>query len=124
MQLPYYGVFDFIAFNYEKGAVTLTGYAYSAQLKGDAERAVKRASGVDEMKDKIEELPASLTDDEVRWRTYYAIYRDTPSSRATPREAGCCGDTATRSAVRHCVRSVPGRFSAWKRRATTPFTSS
>ena len=34
MQLPYDGVFDFIAFSYEKGAVTLmTGHAYAAQLK-------------------------------------------------------------------------------------------
>jgi hypothetical protein len=29
MQLPYYGVFDFIAFSYDKGKVTLTGYAYA-----------------------------------------------------------------------------------------------
>src|SRR5579864_1068016 len=68
MQLPYYGVFDFIAFTYEKGTVTLTGYAYATQLKADAERAVKRASGIDEVTDKIEELPASLSDDELRWR--------------------------------------------------------
>jgi hypothetical protein len=55
MQLPYDGVFDFIAFSYEKGAVTLmTGHAYAAQLKADAERALKRASGVDEVKDKID----------------------------------------------------------------------
>src|SRR5262245_10005507 len=26
LRLPYYGVFDFLAFNYEKGTVTLTGY--------------------------------------------------------------------------------------------------
>jgi hypothetical protein len=28
LQLPYYGVFDFIAFSYNKGTVTLMGYAY------------------------------------------------------------------------------------------------
>ena len=84
MQLPYYGVFDFIAFSYEKGAVTLTGYAYSAPLKADAERAVKRAAGVDEVKDKIEQLPASPTDDELRWRAYYTIYRDPFLSRYAP----------------------------------------
>jgi hypothetical protein len=27
MQLPYYGVFDFLAFSYDKGTVTLMGYA-------------------------------------------------------------------------------------------------
>jgi hyperosmotically inducible protein len=84
MQLPYYGVFDFIAFSYEKGTVTLTGYAYSAQLKADAERAVKRATGVDQVKDKIEELPTSPTDDELRWRAYYTIYRDPFLSRYAP----------------------------------------
>jgi hypothetical protein len=25
LQLPYYGVFDFLAFSYDKGTVTLTG---------------------------------------------------------------------------------------------------
>src|SRR6202043_3900057 len=42
MQMPYYGVFDFIAFTYNKGTVTLGGYAYHPTLKADAERAVKR----------------------------------------------------------------------------------
>jgi hyperosmotically inducible protein len=84
LQLPYYGVFDFIAFSYDKGTVTLTGYAYSPRLKTDAERAVKRASGVDRVIDKIEELPVSLNDDELRWRTYYAIYRDPFLSRYAP----------------------------------------
>ena len=45
LQLPYYGVFDFIAFGYAKGTVTLVGYAYHPGLKADAERAVKRAHG-------------------------------------------------------------------------------
>jgi BON domain-containing protein len=84
LQLPYYGVFDFIAFSYDKGTVTLVGYAYHPNLKKDAERAVKRASGVDEVIDKIEELPPSPNDDELRWRTYYAIYRDPFLSRYAP----------------------------------------
>jgi len=84
MQLPYYGVFDFLAFRYDKGTVTLMGYAYHATLKHDAERAAKRASGVDQMISKIEELPASQIDDELRWKTYYAIYRDPFLSRYAP----------------------------------------
>src|SRR5262245_18941417 len=84
MQLPYYGVFDFLAFSYSKGTVTLAGYAYHPTLKKDAERAVKRASGVDEVGNKIEELPVSLNDDELRWKTYYAIYRDPFLSRYAP----------------------------------------
>jgi hyperosmotically inducible protein len=84
MHLPYYGVFDFLAFSYDRGTVTLMGYAYRPQLKHDAVRAVKQASNVDEVKDKIEELPVSTADDELRWRTYYAIYRDPFLSRYAP----------------------------------------
>ena len=84
LQLPYYGVFDFLAFSYEKGTVTLMGYAYHLTLKQDAARAAKRASGVDQVLDKIEELPVSQFDDELRWRTYYAIYRDPFLSRYAP----------------------------------------
>src|SRR5213594_3179446 len=84
LQLPYYGVFDFLAFSYDKGTVTLMGYAYHQTLKQDAARAAKRASGVDQVIDKIEELPVSQFDDDLRWRAYYAIYRDPFLSRYAP----------------------------------------
>ena len=84
LQLPYYGVFDFLAFSYDKGTVTLMGYAYHPTLKHDAARAAKRASGVDQVIEQIEELPVSQFDDELRWRTYYAIYRDPFLSRYAP----------------------------------------
>jgi hyperosmotically inducible protein len=84
MQLPYYGVFDFMAFSYEKGIVTLTGYAYHGTLKADAVRAVKRAARVDQVTDKIEELPPSSMDDNLRWQVYYKIYRDPFLSRYAP----------------------------------------
>jgi hyperosmotically inducible protein len=84
LQLPYYGVFDFLAFSYNKGTVTLMGYAYHPGLKSDAERAVKRVSGVDSVQNKIEALPPSPNDDELRWKIYYAIYRDPFLSRYAP----------------------------------------
>lgn len=84
MQLPYYGVFDFLAFKYENGTVTLMGYAYRPSLKSDAERAVRRASGVDQVVNQVEVLPVSQRDDDVRWKTYYAIYRDPFLSRYAP----------------------------------------
>jgi hypothetical protein len=84
LQLPYYSVFDYLAFKYDKGTVTLMGYAYHLGLKQDAVRAAKRAPGVDQVIDKIEELPASPMDDELRWKTYYAIYRDPFLSRYAP----------------------------------------
>jgi hyperosmotically inducible protein len=84
LQMPYYGVFDFIGFGYNKGTVTLAGYAYHSGLKQDAERAVKRASGVDMVIDKIEELPPLQNDDQLRWKIYYAIYRDPFLSKYAP----------------------------------------
>jgi hyperosmotically inducible protein len=85
LQLPYYGVFDFLAFKYDpKGVVTLMGFAYHSALKSDAEHAVRRVSGVKEVGNKIEELSSSPNDDDLRWKTYYAIYRDPFLSRYAP----------------------------------------
>jgi len=84
LQLPYYSVFDFLAFAYDRGTVVVRGYAYALGLKKDAERAIKRASGVDAVVNKIEELPPNQTDDQIRWATYYKIYRDPFLSRYAP----------------------------------------
>jgi hyperosmotically inducible periplasmic protein len=84
LRLPYYGVFDAIGFSYDKGTVTLEGYAYRPSLKSDAERAVKRVAGVDTVVNKIVELPPSTNDDELRWRTFYAIYTNAFLSRYAP----------------------------------------
>ena len=51
----------------------LAGYSYQGNLKTDAERAVRRTSGVDEVANKIEDLPASPNDDRIRWATFYRI---------------------------------------------------
>lgn len=103
LQLPYYGVFDFLAFNYEKGTVTLRGFAYSLGLKNNAERAVKRVSGVDTVVNEVEDLPSSTFDDDLRWRTYYAIYRDPFLSRYAPGGAMLWGHA-------HRYRGPFGRF--------------
>jgi len=84
LQLPYYGVFDFLAFSYDHGTVTVGGFAYALGLKHDAERAIKRASGVDTVVNNIDELPPNQTDDQIRWATYYKIYRDPFLSRYAP----------------------------------------
>ena len=75
-RLPNYGVFDFLSFSIERGTVTLVGYAYSGTLPSDAERAVKRVAGVDEVANQIERLPASPNDDRIRSATFYRIYTD------------------------------------------------
>ena len=83
-RLPTYGVFDFISFGYERGKVTLSGYAYQGGLKSHAANAVKRVSGVDEVDNKIELLPAAPDDDRIRWATFYKIYGDGSLSRYSP----------------------------------------
>jgi len=83
-RLPYYGVFDFLAFSVERGTVTLTGYAYHGSLRDAAESATRRVSGVDEIANRVELLPASQNDDRIRWATFYQIYTDTFLSRYAP----------------------------------------
>jgi hyperosmotically inducible protein len=84
LQLPYYSVFDFIAFKYDKGTAVLMGYAYAPSLKHDAEHAVKRVAGVDTVDNRIEQLPPSQQDDDIRWKVYYAIYTDPFLSKYAP----------------------------------------
>jgi hyperosmotically inducible periplasmic protein len=83
-RLPYYGVFDFIVFRVDGGTVYLAGYSFEGRLRKDAETATKRASGVNEVANKIEVLPASQNDDRIRWETFYRIYTDDFLSRYAP----------------------------------------
>jgi osmotically-inducible protein OsmY len=87
--LPYYGVFDLLTFQVsDKGVVTLGGYVVNGSLKGDAEHEVKKVDGVTEVANRIEIAPASISDDDVRWAVYRAIYRDSFLSRyGTPDDA-------------------------------------
>jgi osmotically-inducible protein OsmY len=82
-RLPQYGVFDFLAFTLDRGVVTLSGYSYTGQLKTDAERAARRVSGVDEVANRLEVLPASFIDDRIRRDAFYRIYTDSFLSRYT-----------------------------------------
>jgi osmotically-inducible protein OsmY len=83
-RLPYYGVFDYLVFRVDRGTVYLAGYSYQGNLKADAEMATKRASGVDEVANRIEVLPPSPNDDRIRWATFYRIYTDDFLSRYAP----------------------------------------
>ena len=83
-RLPYYGVFDYIVFRVDGGTVYLAGYSFENRLKADAEMAARRASGVVEVANKIEMLPASPNDDRIRWATFYRIYTDDVLSRYAP----------------------------------------
>ena len=72
--LPFFGVFDNIAFRVEGYTVTLMGQVTNPTLKGDAERAVKGIEGVERVNNQIELLPLSPNDDRLRLALYRAIY--------------------------------------------------
>ncbi len=74
--LPWYGVFDDLAFNVNGGTVTLLGQVVKPVLKDDAEHAVKRVEGVTSVVNNIEVLPVSMMDDQLRRAVYRAIYGD------------------------------------------------
>jgi hyperosmotically inducible protein len=84
MRLPYYGVFDFLAFSVNGSTVTLGGEVYNATIKRDAEREVKRIQGVENVVNNIEVLPVSPFDDDIRWAAFRAIYHDNSLSRYLP----------------------------------------
>lgn len=81
VMLPYYSVFDNLAFKVDGGTVTLLGQVRNATLKSDAEAAVKRIEGVDNVNNQIEVLPASPGDDRLRIAVFHAIYRNTALQR-------------------------------------------
>jgi hyperosmotically inducible periplasmic protein len=76
LMLPYFGVFDYIAFKVEGDTVTLLGSVVRPVLKSDAENVVKRIEGVSRVNNQIEVLPPSSMDDQIRLRLFRAIYGD------------------------------------------------
>jgi hyperosmotically inducible protein len=76
LMLPYYGVFDDLAFRVDGNTVTLLGAVTRPTLKSDAEAAVKRVEGVEKVINQIEVLPLSPMDDRIRMAEYRAIYGD------------------------------------------------
>jgi hyperosmotically inducible protein len=75
--LPYYSVFDNLAYKVEGDKVTLEGQVVRPTLKSDAEAAVKSIEGVSAVVNNIEVLPVSPMDDQIRRAVYRAIYGDT-----------------------------------------------
>ena len=76
VMLPYYGIFDDLAFRVDGGTVTLLGAVVRPTLKDDAGRVVKKIPGVQNVVNNIEVLPLSPNDDRIRRAAYRAIYGD------------------------------------------------
>jgi len=80
-KLPYYGVFDNIAFQVDNGVVTLSGKVRRASLKSEAQAAVLRLEEVKSVNNEIEILPLSNFDDQIRLAALRQIYSNPMLSR-------------------------------------------
>ena len=74
LMLPWFGVFDNIAYKVDGYTVTLLGQVVRPSLKSDAENVVKHIEGVEKVDNQIEVLPTSPMDDGLRLRLYREIY--------------------------------------------------
>jgi hyperosmotically inducible protein len=72
--LPWYNVFDNLAFQVNGDQVTLYGKVTRPTLKSDAENVIKRLEGVAHVTNKIDVLPLSPFDDRLRFALFRSIY--------------------------------------------------
>ena len=124
--LPYYGVFDNLAYSINGGNVTLYGQVVRPSTRSDAERRVRKIAGVARVVNNIEVLPLSSVDDRIRVATYRSIanmgglhryLRGTnPSihivvSRGHVTLEGVVSGSGDRTLAYHAASGVPGVFS-------------
>ena len=74
VMLPYYTVFDNLAYRVDGTRVSLFGQVVNPVLKSDAENVVKKIEGVSAVDNQIEVLPVSPNDDRLRRALFRAIY--------------------------------------------------
>ncbi len=74
VMLPYYGVFDNLAYRVDGTTVTLLGQVTRPTLKSDAGNVVKGIEGVSRVENQIQVLPLSSMDDRIRMAEYRAIF--------------------------------------------------
>lgn len=71
---PQFTVFDDVSANVREGIVTLNGKVTMPYKRDDIERRVAKVDGVATVKNDIAVLPASPSDDQLRYRIARAIY--------------------------------------------------
>ena len=126
VMLPFYGVFDNLAFKVAGYNVVLLGQVTRPTLKSDAEQVVKRIEGVERVTNDIEVLPLSPNDDRIRLAVYRALFSDTSLARyglqAVPpihiivkgghvTLTGVVANEGDRTVANIRARQVPGAFS-------------
>jgi hyperosmotically inducible protein len=125
LMLPYYGVFDNLAYKVEGNTVTLYGQVIRPITRKDAEKNVARIQGVSRVVNKIEVLPLSGFDDQIRVQTYRSVFRSgslyryamgsNPSihiivNRGNVSLEGMVGNRTDSQLAYMAARSVPGVF--------------
>jgi len=126
VMLPYYSVFDNLAYKVDGDTVTLLGEVAKPTLKEDAERAVKKIEGVEKVNNEIQVLPTSPGDDQIRRATFRTVYSYPPLSKyawgAVPpihiivdhghvTLEGVVDNQADKNAAEIQAKTVPGVFS-------------
>jgi hyperosmotically inducible protein len=126
IKLPYYGVFDNIAYRVDGDTVTLYGKVLRPTTRKSAERVVERIAGVEEVVNNIEVLPLSNFDDSIRLRTLRtlqnggSLYRYFLGASPSVKIIVDCGNVALEGYVANrgdynlmniLARGVPGVFS-------------
>ena len=125
--LPYYGVFDNLAYSINGGGnLTLYGQVVRPSTRSDAERRVRRLTGVTRVLNNIQVLPLSRFDDEIRVATYRSIANMgglhrylrgvNPSlhivvNRGHVTLEGVVSGSGDRTLAYHAANRVPGVFS-------------
>jgi hyperosmotically inducible protein len=76
VMIPYFSVFDDLNYSVDNatGVVTLTGDVVNPVVKNDAERSVKHLPGVTKVVNKINILPPSSMDSQIRRAEYRAVF--------------------------------------------------
>lgn len=124
--LPYYGVFDNLAYEVEGDTVTLYGQVVRPSTRSDAARRVARIKGVGRVVNNIEVLPVSGFDDDIRVQAYRAIFNTgglhryamgvNPSIHIVVKRGhvtleGVVGNRMDKQLAEFAARSIPGVFS-------------
>jgi hyperosmotically inducible protein len=74
LRYPHFTIFDSVNAQIQDGIVVLTGKVTMPYKRDDIARRVNRVSGISEVQNRIEVLPVSQFDDELRYRIARAIY--------------------------------------------------
>jgi len=83
---PLVGVFDYVAFKLDAdGSLTLFGQVREPRVKTHVEEDAKKVPGVTRVLNRIEVLPISPADDQIRRAVYNSIYSQTGFSRYAAR---------------------------------------